>query len=721
VSAVAPIRPLEDPSGPTRPVGPAGQAGPNAGGPQPVERSGDRDLDPALGRVLARVRLRARLRVEWLRTLWREAGPSFDPGVISHAEVDLALDDRDRPDDEAEWRRIAADPATLEALEAVEAAIAADTTSRLARLVRVFGLEPAEIDLVHACLAAAIDPGLLRVFGYVQDQAGRTQVTDSLVARLFGHGRVLGLDGDAAVARWLMVDGTAASPGEPRTLALDAALVEWLLGSDALDPELGDARRVEDRRSLREWPMDDTVASLERWLGGPEPTPVRIRVAGSAGSGRRTFAAGVAARLGLPLLAIAVDGIDGPAWSRLYVKAQRHAFLSGSALAFVSDGVLPAGSFDAIAHFPLQFVIGETSGRAGWNPRAVDHLVELPPPSLEGRDDLWRAYAPWSASWPAAERAALVIQHRSSPADLARLGLRGPSGPGEASALLREAARDSLGDLAQRLECPFRRDDLVLTPALERTLDELLFEAQDRATFWERPEARRLFPQGRGLLAMLCGPPGTGKTMTAQVVAAALGVDLFRIDLAAVVSKWVGETSRNLDRLLNRAAELDVVLLFDEADALFGRRTEIKEANDRFANTDTGYLLQAIETYRGIALLATNRKADIDPAFLRRLRYVVDYPVPDPSDRDRIWQLVLTELAGAARALELRADLERLAAAVEVTGAQIKFAVLSAVFSARRDARPVGPADLVAGLERELAKEGRPLGDRVRERLGHAT
>jgi hypothetical protein len=687
----------------------------------PVGVSGDRALDPALGRVLARVQLRARLRVEWLRTLWREAGPTIGSSVISHAEVDLALDDRDSPDAEAEWQRTAADPATLGAVGAVEAAIAADTSSRLSRLVRVFGLGQAELDLLHACLAAAIDPALLRVFAYVQDQAGRTQVTDGLVARLFGHGRVLGLDGDAALVRWLMIESAAASPGEPRAHALDPALLDWLMGSDALDSELGDARLVEELAPLRDWPVDGTVASLQRWLVGPEPTPVRVRVVGSAGVGRRTFAACVAARLGLPLVAIAVDGIDEPTWSRVYVKAQRLAFLAGSAPAFVSDGPLPSGSFAAVAHFPLQFVIGEAGRPAGWNPRAVDHLVELPPPSLEARDDLWRAYAPWSATWPAADRAVLVAQHRASPADLMRLSLRGPSGPGEASALLREAARGSLGDLAQRLECPFTRDDLVLTPSLERGLDELLFEAQDRATFWERPEARRLFPQGRGLLAMLCGPPGTGKTMSAQVIAAALGVDLFRIDLAAVVSKWVGETSRNLDRLLTRAAELDVVLLFDEADALFGRRTEIKEANDRFANTDTGYLLQAIESYRGIALLATNRKADIDPAFLRRLRYVVDYPVPDQADRSRIWQRVVAELAGAARALELRADLERLAAAVEMTGAQIKFSVLSAVFRARRDARPVTLADLVAGLERELAKEGRPLGDRVRERLGHAT
>ena len=184
------------------------------------------------------------------------------------------------------------------------------------------------------------------------------------------------------------------------------------------------------------------------------------------------------------------------------------------------------------------------------------------------------------------------------------------------------------------------------------------------------------------------------------------------------MSKWVGETSRNLDTLLTRAAQRDVVLLFDEADALFGKRTDIKEANDRFANTDTGYLLQAIESYHGIALLSTNRKSDIDSAFLRRLRYVLDYPLPDQDERLRLWEGVTAELLGATASTAMANDLRRLASAVEVTGAQNKFSVLSAIFTSRRDAAEVDLAHLVRGLERELAKEGRPIGERVRERLG---
>jgi len=692
----------------------------------------DAALDPALARVLLRLRLRARRRVEWLRTLWRQeaAGASLMPGTqgtqatqVAHAEVDLQLDDRDNPPAEARWQGASTGSADARALATLEAARAADTTTRLGRLGALFGLSAAERDLLEACLAATLDPALLRVYAYLQDHAGRACVTEALVARLFGHGLTLGLDADAPIHRWAMVSAALPGLGEPPAFALDAALRAWLAGSDALDPELtGYARPVAEQPPLADWPVDDTVAQLRRWLAGAAPTPVRVRITGAAGSGRRTFAAVVAARLGLPLLAIdtaaALEATGDAGWARLYVKAQRQAFLSGTALALSGEPAFVRPPPTTIAHFPLQFLIGEAPRAAPLAPGTIDHLVELPPPSLEARRALWRHHAPWSASWLPAVREPLIAQHRVLPADLARAARRGPSGPAEMEAVLREASRETLTELAQHLACPFTRDDLVLTAPVHEALDDLLFEAHDRAAFWERPEARRLFPQGRGLLALLCGPPGTGKTMSAQVIARALGVDLFRIDLAAVVSKWVGETSRNIDRLLARAARLDVVLLFDEADALFGRRTEVNDANDRFANTDTGYLLQAIESYRGVALLATNRKGDVDPAFLRRLRYVLDYPLPEEPERRRMWHRMVEELAGRARAVELRGELDRLAAAVEVTGAQIKYAVLSAVFASRRDARPVDGPHLVRGLERELAKEGRPLGERIRERLG---
>jgi hypothetical protein len=675
-------------------------------------------LDPAISLVLTRIRLLARRRIDWLRAVWSDESAGNSGSTITHAEVDLHLDDRDSPTLEAAWLKAHPAAGQTMPLRLVEAAMAADHDSRLGRLVKVFGLGTLEQDILQTCLAASVDESLPRVYAYLQDHAGRSGVTDALVARLFGHGRTLLLPADAPLLRWSLVLAIEGAQGEPRSFVIDPDIRDWLLGGDAADRELIAISRIHpEGDALPEWPLAQTVAELRRWLGGSHLTPVRLRIVGTPGSGRRSFASAVAWQFQLPLLVIDTRCIDAASWPRIYVLAQRHAFLNAYAPAFVGEWPYTNRCPEAPAHFPVQFVLGETARPAPLPPQAIDHVVQLPPLTLASRRRLVEQHLPWSREWADEARDTFVTQHRASPGDIQRIAVRGPDSAAQATALLRESAREQLGELALRLECPFGRADLVLPATLELTLDELVFEAQERVAFWERPEAIRLFPQGRGLLALLCGPPGTGKTMTAQVVAAELGMDLFRVDLAAVVSKWVGETSRNLDRLLSRAAQLDVVLLFDEADALFGKRTEVKEANDRFANTDTGYLLQAIESYPGIAILSTNRKGDIDPAFMRRLRFLLDYPMPDSAERLRLWQNLIGELAGAGRRDALQTDLSRLAEAAEVSGAQIKYAVLNAVFSARREARPIAAGHLLRGLQRELAKEGRPLGDRLRERM----
>ena len=205
--------------------------------------------------------------------------------------------------------------------------------------------------------------------------------------------------------------------------------------------------------------------------------------------------------------------------------------------------------------------------------------------------------------------------------------------------------------------------------------------------------------------------------MAAQVIAADLELDLFRVDLSSVVSKYVGETSQNLERILSRAENMDIVLFFDEADALFGKRTEIKDAHDRFANTDTNYLLQAIENYAGIVLLASNKKANIEPAFIRRLRYVLEFSPPDENQRFTIWDQIIAELTDPKTARGLESQLRTLAKEVSLTGAQIKFSILAAVFVARKEGEPLNTRHLLRGLKRELLKEGRSLSEREMEKL----
>ena len=204
----------------------------------------------------------------------------------------------------------------------------------------------------------------------------------------------------------------------------------------------------------------------------------------------------------------------------------------------------------------------------------------------------------------------------------------------------------------------------------------------------------------------------------AQVIAARLTQDLCRVNVAQLVSKWVGETPKNVEQVIRVAAENDVVLFFDEADALFARRlTEIRDAQDRFANTDTAFLLQAIESYPGIAILATNLKTNIDAAFLRRLRYLVEFPKPDAGLQRTLWIKLVTALTDAKRARALAGTFDRLSAATEVTPAQIKFAVLAGLFAARADNQPLNARHLLIGLDRELAKEGRAIGPRDRDKI----
>jgi hypothetical protein len=689
--------------------------------PPPAAAPAGHELPAPLPLVLTRVRLRARLRAAWLRHLWRDgprqAGAQAVAQTVADIELDAVLEDRDAPELETAWLARDEGAGELRAvLGPIEAALAADGESRLARLCRTFALTEHEVDALQLCVALALDPQLARAFAYLHDDARRGHVSAELTARLFGHGRASLLGAGSALHRWELLAEREVAPGEARLRECDPAVLSFLLGGDELDAELiAAARPVRPRPPLPGWPLEEPAALLRRLLAGPRPEQVRYQIAGAPGSGRRTLAAALAARLGLAALAVDAEAAD---WPRLFHRAQRRAWLDHCALVWHGEAGLRRPWPAEPPWFPLQFAITESPDPLPPAEGLVDRLLEMPAPSLDERLALWRQAVPASAGWQRGALEGLASRHRSGVGQIAAAARQRIDGPAEAEALVRESARRQLGDLAQRLDCPFAWDDLVVPPALQSALEDLVFEAGDRIAFWERPEARRLFPQGRGLIGLFSGPPGTGKTMAAQVVARSLEVDLFRIDLSTVVSKWVGETSRNLERVLARAADLDLVLLFDEADALFGQRTEVQDAHDRYANTDTNHLLQAIESYRGVALLASNRRGDIDPAFMRRLRYVLHFPAPDAGLRARLWRRLVGELAGHECAEELAAELAELADSLELAGGQIKYAVLGGLFAARQARAPLRMEHLMVGVERELAKEGRAPSARLRDRWG---
>jgi hypothetical protein len=671
--------------------------------------------------VLTWFRLLARCRGAWLQHLWIKDRSIEGRATVTHAELASILEDQDSPEAETEWSRNQ-EPvrAWKMELEQIKHALHTLPNSRFARLARVFGLETGEVALLQLCAAVAFDPALGRVCAYLQDHSGKTYLTEELASRLLGIGRASPWVPEMNVFGWDLIHRRDTGIGEPNALICDAQIEDWLLGKSSLDePLIGAVKLIESNSSiLPEWPVDEIASWIDGSLSQSNPPRLRVAVIAPRGGGKRSFTAAVTRKLGMSLLVVDADTAEESNWTRFFLHAQRQVFLDTAALAWTGEAAVRRQWPTNQPLFPLQFVLCQPGSALAPISGAVDRQVRLSMPEAATREWLWRRSSPEAEKWPTDQRRKLAEHHSVWPGDIERASHLGAHTPMEAASVVREAARSRFGNLAQILECPFTRDDLVLPEGVKQLLEAITFEAEERVNFWQQPEPRRLFPQGRGLIALFSGPSGTGKTMAAQVIAAGLGQDLCRVNIAQLVSKWVGETPKNLEQVIRVAAENNGVLFFDEADALFAKRsTEIRDAQDKFANTDTAFLLQAIESYPGVAILATNLKANIDPAFLRRLRYLVEFPKPDASLQRALWIKLVTALTDEKRAEALRPVLELFSSETEATGAQIKFAVLAGLFAARAESKPLNARHLLTGLDRELGKEGRAIGPKERERI----
>lgn len=671
------------------------------------------------GLVLQRIRLLSGRRIAWLRKIWTGISDNESGGFNAHTEVDGYLLNRDLPSQEKEWYE--ADPAMrnlTQAINETEQTLFNNKSSRLAILIHIFRLNRLESDILQVCLAIAIDPNLGRVFAYLQDHTARGYVTEALVTRLFGYGNCIVLPADSPLKLWNMVKETASHQGEPVMIECDLFIKNWLLGLDGLDENLIRFTNVQQVKiPLQNWPVQKLVDDIKRIEDEKVPNRFRIFVEGAAGSGRRTFSAIVSEWFGFTLLSLNTEGIPENRWLLVYMLAQRQAFLTNAALVWYGEGIPDRYWPSGIPSSHLQFIAGEADDLVLPKEGFIDLRIALPNLSFEERRLLWRKHVPLSVTWPKAEMEEMVLRHETTVGQIVSIGKKKATTIAQAYEALRAESGRRLGNLAQRMTSDFTFEDLVIPENTRKGIEDFIFEATDRNQFWEQPHARRLFPQGRSLIGLFTGSPGTGKTMAAQVIATSLKLDLFRIDLSAVVSKYIGESSKNIERILSRAKNMNVVLLFDEADSLFGKRTEIKDAHDRYANTDTNYLLQAIESYPGIIILASNKKSNIDNGFMRRLRYVLEFPKPDAAHRLLIWQKIINELVGDKTAAELANDLLQLSVLVEITGAQIKQAILSSLFMARKEKSTLNISHIVSGLERELAKEGKGLGKQIYQSL----
>jgi SpoVK/Ycf46/Vps4 family AAA+-type ATPase len=264
-------------------------------------------------------------------------------------------------------------------------------------------------------------------------------------------------------------------------------------------------------------------------------------------------------------------------------------------------------------------------------------------------------------------------------------------------------ARHSLENLAQRIEAHADWNDLVLPEQQLETLRQIVVQVRQRAVVHQLWGFAARYERGLGLSALFSGTSGTGKTMAAEIIAGALELDLYRIDLASTVSKYIGETEKNLRRIFDAAEESSAILLFDEADALFGKRSDVRDSHDRYANLEISYLLQRMESFRGVAILTTNMPQALDTAFLRRIRFIVPFPFPDAESRTRIWQSVFPS-ATPLGAIQF----ERLAQ-LNASGGVIRNIATHAAFIAAEDRQPVSMNHLFAAARIEYYKMEKPL------------
>jgi len=678
---------------------------------------------PAMMALVARIRLRAE--AAFLARL--NAGTGFaDQRTPSQIHL------RD-PAAVARLGRVALRPSETHSKQAaaVAAAIAAaelePDTSRLAELAARTALDDAEVALAAIALAVAIDDDTREL---CHAMAGRRR-----------PGLYLDVCGELAPA--LAGPDARARAAGPRALLVDTALllvdddsgavrasrrlVAWALGDDRLPAPLDELASLGDDASV--WLPAALVAEADAIadrIAAAAATPVAVLLLGPRGSGRRAVAAQLARRLSRPLLAADLGDLlagaptaDRAALVRAFL-GEAHLrgavpFLSGTdALAGERD--VERAAIAALGRGPKLLCLAATGKALTSVPLGRPfHLVRMPRSDLDDREKAWTAsLAEVGATLTPDEAAELAGRYVLGPGAIAEVSTEAASfatargtavDRGELEEAVARRLSIRLGAYGTLITRKARFDEMVLPDEVVEVMRDVIAMVDNRAQILERWGYQRHLGISRGVSALFSGEPGTGKTMAASVVASELGLELIRIDLSQVASKWVGETEKNLGRIFDEAHDANAMLLFDEADALFGKRTEVKSAQDRHANLEVNYILQRMESFDGVSILTTNFESSIDQALQRRLNFRVRFPEPEVDERTALWKKLLPPETGLAET----APYDRLAERFEMTGGYIKNAIVRAAVIAAREGRGLIVDDLWAGAHHEYAEMGKVL------------
>jgi hypothetical protein len=581
-------------------------------------------------------------------------------------------------------------------------------------LAESFGLSAFERSVVLLCAGVELDLELARACAAAQPESDSSLPTFSLALAALPGAHWSALPPWAPLRQMRLVEVGHGSTLTTSPLRIDERVLHFIVGLGGLDERL---RNVVQPLNV-DVPLvsshDDiarSVASVWQQDFGGSPAPV-VQLCGADAEAKRAIVAAACARLGAGASVAAArsipsDALDAAALARLW---DREGALSNGVLLVDAGDEVEGAAAAALGAFAdasrVALVIGTRDRRRSWRRATV--AFEVAKPSAAEQRNLWEqglgstANGSVDALVAQFDLPAHVVHEACLEARVARGSGRDPAGAARAACLAR--IRPRLDDLAQRIRPAARWEDLVLPEAQHHQLREIALHVRHRLRVYEEWGFARRDARGFGISALFAGPSGTGKTFTAEILASELGLDCYRVDLSQVVNKYIGETEKNLRRVFDAAEDGGTLLLFDEADALFGRRSEVKDSHDRYANIEVSYLLQRMETYRGLAILTTNAKEALDQAFTRRLRFVVHFSFPDAQQRAAIWRRVFPTETPLG---EL--DFDALAG-VNISGAVIRNVAVSAACIAAATSDAVEMEHVYAALRSELAKLERSWG-----------
>src|SRR5579859_1276585 len=630
-----------------------------------------------LHRQVLRLRAAALLREDQFRGLYI-SDEEVDAILQQHSSTNSHSADSSQLTPSLRNLSLQIDSASLELGARLHASAIAGVNISLFSLARIFGLTPFEQFALLICVAPELDSHFETLYSYVQNDVSRKRPTADLIFKLFCSSleeslviRRL-LSRNAKLLRIPLIRFGAEPPERESTflsrpLYAEQRVVDFLLEQGGPDERLRSFVTIANpSRSFSNLHLPTPLLEeLQKMSNSQTNRGAVVFLQGPKGCGKRSIAEAISMQQRRPLITAQLDQLppDQLSLPLLLRLLQREALLCGANLFLGStetilgpdpasqskrkaflDALDPAGFFIFVGS-SFQFSLAETSASyAGLS-------FTVPMPEFSHRALLWGQALEALDRGIATDVDAAVLAnkfqltggaiHSVCREAAARTMLRGPNDVvslSEIECAARSQSNQGLRRLAQKINCIHDWQDLVLPARCIRQLQEVCSSEKFRHIVYSEWGYDRRLAQGKGLNALFCGPSGTGKTMAAGIIARALALDLYKIDLSSVVSKYIGETEKQLNQIFHEASSSNAILFFDEADALFGKRSEVKDAHDRYANVEVAYLLQKMEEYEGIVILATNFRRNMDDAFTRRMHHIVEFPFPDAGLRERIWR-----------------------------------------------------------------------------------